>query len=634
MSNTERKRSPRRAFGVRAQAAALLAVMTIELAAFAQAPAQPAKPGEKSPPAGDTNKSAPAPAGSPAQPAPAQPAPEAGQPAPSGEAAAETEEVSEAVKQEARDHFLKGLALLREEAWGPALAEFMLSRDLFPTRAATNNAAISLRRLQRYDEALDMFEALLREFPNLPANERTAAQRAIVELKGLVGTVEIIGAEPGATISIGGQTRGEYPPVTPLRVPAGTHIVRVFKEGFEAFEGRAEVAGGLTVTLEAPMRKLSQSGRLKVTEQGGRAIDVLVDNVVVGQTPWEGSLAVGDHTVSLRGKDKLGTQPVAAPVKAQEVTALTLRAEELDAAMRVDPTPAGARVAINAVTVGRGAWAGRLKSGTHRVEVAADGFLPVVRQIVLERGEREIVTVELQRDPNADFWRKPPKFVFELDGSLALAPSFGGDVIDSCRSDCARSLGLGASTQLFAAYELGSGLQFGLTAGYLSITQSATRREGTLVPNSLEPRPGTADDDLLVRAFLGGATLGYHVGERFPVLFRLGVGGFIGSVRDDRAGTFTTRSNESFDAFPVTTTAQARYFFISPEARAGLRISKNFELSAGIKALLLITPTQPRWNDQIELDAASDGAGTYPADSLTGSFMVIISPGLGVRYDF
>jgi hypothetical protein len=606
--------------------------MTIELAAFAQAPTAPAKPNEKG--AAPATKSAPAASAAQAPQAPAPPAGDATPPSGGDAAPAETEGPSEAVKQEARVHFQKGLALLREEAWGPALAEFMLSRELFATRAATNNAAIALRRLQRYDEALDMFEALLREFPNLPANERTAAQRAIVELKGLVGTVEIVGAEPGATISIAGQSRGEYPPVTPLRVPAGTHIIRVFKEGFEAFEGRAEVAGGLTVTVEAKMRKLSQSGRLKVSEQGGRSLDVLVDNVVVGQTPWEGTLAVGDHTVALRGKEKLGTQPVAAPVKPQEVTALTLRAEELDAAMRVEPTPAGARVAINAVTVGRGAWAGRLKSGNHQVEVAADGFLPVTRQVVLERGEREIVAVQLQRDPNADFWRKPPKFVFELDGSIALAPSFGGDVIDSCRSDCTRSLGLGASAQIFAAYELGSGLQFGLTAGYLGIGQSATDREATLVPHSLEARPGTATDDISVRGFVGGATLGYHVGERFPVLFRLGVGGFLGSVRDDREGSFMTRSNTEFDAFPVTTIASMRYVFIAPEARVGVRFAKHFEASAGMRALLLITPSQPRWDNEIELDAASDGAGTYPADSLTGSFMVVLSPGLSIRYDF
>ena len=99
-------------------------------------------------------------------------------------------------------------------------------------------------------------------------------------------------------------------------------------------------------------------------------------------------------------------------------------------------------------------------------------------------------------------------------------------------------------------------------------------------------------------------------------------------------GTFTTRANTEFDAFPVTSTDQARYVFISPEARAGVRFAKHFEASAGIRALLLIAPTQPRWDDQIELDASTDGAGTYPAETLAGSFMVILSPGLSARYDF
>jgi hypothetical protein len=603
---------------VRAEALALLAILSIQTAAFAQGATPPARP--------SSDKTAPA--------SPAPPAGAAAPPAGAEAVSAEETEASEAVKQEARVHFQKGLALLREEAWGAALAEFALSRDLFPTRAATNNAAIALRRLQRYDEALDMFETLLREFPNVPANEKTAAQRAIVELRGLVGTIEIQGAEAGSTITIAGQTRGDYPPVKPLRVPAGTHIVRVFKEGFEPHESRVEVAGGLTVTIEAKLRKLAQSGRLKVAEQGGRSLDVLVDNVIVGQTPWEGTIGVGEHTVSLRGKDKLGTQPVAAPVKPQELTSLTLRAEELDAAMRVDPTPAGARVAINSVTVGRGAWAGRLKSGTHRVEVAADGFLPLVRQVVLERGEREIVSVQLQRDPNADFWRKPPKLVFELTGSVALAPSLGGDVVDTCGGTCSRSIGVGAITQFHFGYELGSGLAFGLTAGYLSAIQSADGRDATIVPHSLEPRQGKADDELLLRGFVGGATLGYHIGETFPVLFRLGVGTLIGSVRDARTGTFTARDATTFEAFPVTDSQGAKFVYVSPEARVGVRFLKHVEVNVGITAMFLIAPSPPRWNNTIELAASTDGAATYPNDTLTGSFVAILAPGLGARYDF
>ncbi|MCA9619893.1 MAG: PEGA domain-containing protein, partial [Myxococcales bacterium] len=72
--------------------------------------------------------------------------------------------VTAETKELAKVHFKRGLKLLREEAWSPALAEFLQSRELFPTRVATNNAGIALRKLQRYDEALDMFETLLRDF--------------------------------------------------------------------------------------------------------------------------------------------------------------------------------------------------------------------------------------------------------------------------------------------------------------------------------------------------------------------------------------------------------------------------------------------------------------------------------------
>ena len=71
-----------------------------------------------------------------------------------GEARVEVDEPAEkeitaAEKVRAKEHFKRGLRLLREEAWAPALAEFLQSRELFPTRVATNNAAVALRKLQR-----------------------------------------------------------------------------------------------------------------------------------------------------------------------------------------------------------------------------------------------------------------------------------------------------------------------------------------------------------------------------------------------------------------------------------------------------------------------------------------------------
>jgi hypothetical protein len=599
--------------------ASLLLLSSFAIEAAAQAPAKPVAP----PPPTAQAPVAPPPA-APAKPAadapPAQPV------------------LDESKKGEAKAHFDKGLTLLQEEAWAAALAEFLASRELYPTRAATNNAAIALRKLQRYDESLDMFETLLREFPNIPAEERTAAQRAVAELRELVGTIEITGAEPGAAIVVGGQNRGEYPPITPLRVSAGTHLVRIFKEGFEPFETRADVAGGQTARIAVKMTPLTASGRLKVAERGGRAIEVLVDNVTVGVTPWEGTLSVGNHTIVLRGKGRVGTAPVAAPVKSRELTTLTLAAEELDAALRVEPTPPGASVVIDGVPVGRGVWIGWLKSGQHRVEIGAEGFLAATRDVKLERGGREIVNVALDRDPNAAMWKKPSRWAFDVTAGVAFVPSFGGEVAGACTGKCSQSLGLGALGLVHAGYQLGSGVGFGIAAGYLFGAQNVTGRSTELVPYARNgqppPQSGTADDKLRLSAFLGGASIFYRLGEKVPVLFRLGVGAMVGQLRDERSGSFVASDGSKNKPFAVADLERPVYLYLDPEIRVGARIGDHVDLFAGAQVLMLLALSQPKWDGTIEVTAGADGAGTYKSAATMGSFLFGIAPTIGARYDF
>src|SRR5690349_12386959 len=73
-------------------------------------------------------------------------------------------------KEEARVHFDRGLTHVDSSSWDAALAEFLRSIEIFPTRTATKNAAFSLRKLNRHDEALDLYEGLLRDFRDLPGD--------------------------------------------------------------------------------------------------------------------------------------------------------------------------------------------------------------------------------------------------------------------------------------------------------------------------------------------------------------------------------------------------------------------------------------------------------------------------------
>ncbi|WP_437671880.1 PEGA domain-containing protein [Sorangium sp. So ce131] len=157
--------------------------------------------------------------------------------------------------ERARAHFERGVALLQANDWAAALDEFLLSRRLYPTPKATNNAAVCLRELGRFDEALEMVESLLAGFPALSPEMRSAAESEAERLRDLVGAVAIEGAEPGAALLVDGRRRGELPLRAPLRLNAGSHQIRVLKQGFEPFEATLEVAPRQTARLALRLRR-------------------------------------------------------------------------------------------------------------------------------------------------------------------------------------------------------------------------------------------------------------------------------------------------------------------------------------------------------------------------------------------
>jgi hypothetical protein len=58
---------------------------------------------------------------------------------------------------------------------------------------------------------LDVYEALLRDFSDLPRDLKLEAMREVKDLRGLVGTIDVQGAEPEASIAIDGIPRGAPP---------------------------------------------------------------------------------------------------------------------------------------------------------------------------------------------------------------------------------------------------------------------------------------------------------------------------------------------------------------------------------------------------------------------------------------
>jgi hypothetical protein len=563
-------------------------------------------------PAGAQRAAKPGPAPAPAAPAPA----------------------SDAKKEEAKARFERGMTLFDKKVWDAALVEFLESRAAFPTRSNTQNAAICLRNLNRFDEALDMFEALLKEFPTLPPTDRSAVEKEIGELQQLVGAIEIRAQESGALITIDGRERGTTP-APALRVAAGTHVMRVYKEGFAPVEKRVEVAGKQSLVVEAKLETLAQSGRLSVTEDGGKGAEVLVDNVVVGKTPWAGLVATGEHVVFLRGEGNLGTQPANATVRINQVTPIVLALEALDCSLRVEPTPSGASVAVDGVVVGSGLWDGRLRKGRHKIEVAQNGFLPQVRSLDLAPAAHERIAVQLERDPDSPLWQaqKKPRIFVELAPTFPLALVVGGDVSDSGSA----SLPLGFAGRAHIGYELPSGLGFALDAGYLYLARDVDDRDTFIRPVGKPEARGTANDKLSLKGLLVGGSAQLHrstFGEKMPLLLRVGVGAFLANATDRRSGEFTPAGAGPLQVDTAKTSTDVPHLYIAPEVRVGYRLNDHLEVSAGIELMVLVALKEARWDPNSAVVLGNQGLAGYDNQSLFGSTLLLVNPGVGARFDF
>jgi hypothetical protein len=616
----------------------------------------------------------------PARVALAQPAPP---PPPDAAAAGAASAVDEAVKAQAKEAFFRGVEHFQNESWDAALAEFLRSRELYATPVAVKNAAVCLRQLRRYAEALDMYEELLSKFGSqLKPEDKKAAEEALAALQASVGELMITSDPAGCTVIVDGQERGTTPLPEAIRLNAGTHGVRVYKEGYEPLQREVVIAGTQRVGIDAKLKALAQSGKLIVVEASGQKLDVVVDGAVVGQTPrWEGTLAVGTHTVFLRGADDVGTPPSAATVFANQTSNLSLRATKLDAELRVEPVPSNARVDIDGVQVGSGVWEGRLKSGTHKVEVTAEGFLAYRKDVTVSTGKREVLRVALERDLTNPMWKEAfrPHLYADLVGGAAWAPAFGGSADGACAkgecSDRSRPLGLLAGVR--GGYQLTSGLGIELFVGYLYMKESMTREleMETELGDKIEFRSTEYEDTTSIGGPAAALAASYQFFEKTPLVVRAWAGAARVRAIFTNGGTFSGECLEEPDfecdddappRAPVDRGGPLRYEeeikvaekthniwvpFVGPEVSLGYRFGERVMVALGVPFFVMLAPETKRVKRSGEertlglpqpVDPDPDnppdappalGNVQYPIENGFGTFFVI-APNLHARFDF
>jgi hypothetical protein len=481
-------------------------------------------------------------------------------------------------RSEAATHFQIGLDLVDRHRWDSALAEFRRSNELYTTPNALENAAVCLRELGRYDEALDTYDELVLHYP--PAN-RKAVDADMRRIADHVGAVAVTADVAGATVVVDDRQRGRTPVQEAIRVTAGAHDVRVYAEGRAPFEDRVTVAPHETVRVTASLPAVAKLATVRVVEARGRVFEVLVDGGVVGRTPWEGTVAAGAHTFQLRGEGDMGAPPVRRSVALDEKATVTLAARRLPGVVRVEPDPETATVWIDGRRVGRGTFDGPLASGDHTVGLAAPWREPLTMSVHASSEKPIAVRPSLERIR---------RFYGELVGGVMPGDDRAAGVPGCDDGSCIGNVG-GARLGWMLLRHVGVDA-FYYVFGF-------ARRAGQ------QPT---------LQAGLGGMTLGgsleYEAFDRTPLLLRLGFGAMFGSVSLSTQGV---ASGVELSRQPNATGFVSAV--VMPEVRFGYRLTRAVTVDVGATLILFVVP-----------DAHGGGAGD---DLTTGLPLATTSRGLG-----
>lgn len=490
--------------------------------------------------------------------------------------------------RDAKRLFREGNALRKAGDYVGALQRYQQSRELVPSVANTLNAAYCLERLERLDEALDLYEELLTQFGEaLDAEERAAVVAASRRLREAVGALDLSANVDGILV-IDGRMRGKLPLTGPVRLMPGEHVVRVIKDGYAAFEQRVGIRSGDTAKLDAVLHPLASAGRLRVASEELQGGQLYVDGALVGELPWEGTLSPGRHVYWVQD-GPVGTAPTVGVVVEGQTALVTPEARPLGPPMRLVTRPRTAALSVNGVVLGSGSWEGRLPVGEYLVEATEEGYLPAKlrRRIVFGTGTGTL-EVELEADPSHPRWATPPPSRLYVDafGGAAFGEGLGSQAEDACEAGRCEEQGVagGWLVGARAGYEFPFRLAVEVGAGYLDVSKRL-RRNATASfgdpPNEVVYR---FDDDLRLRGPVTTVGLAYRLplGSTAAAEVRLHAGAMFGAANDPVRATATANGTTA-DAYVTGAGEQADFssLFVVPGARVRFAIGR-WAVGAGV----------------------------------------------------
>lgn len=215
-------------------------------------------------------------------------------------------------KEEAKRHFDIGISLISGEPkdYAGALVEFQTSVRLYPTKTGLYNLGLCYRRLARYGEALETFARLKREFGHTMSDSlKQDVDWEVAAIERLTVRLTIVVNQPGATITLNGETIGTSPLPKPLILGPREYRLRVDLLGFQPVLRKLSLASGQRHVERVELEPLA--AQLMVTTHGTDGASILVDGKLAGMTPLTSPLSIpaGHHMVTVTKDGYEGPAP-------------------------------------------------------------------------------------------------------------------------------------------------------------------------------------------------------------------------------------------------------------------------------------------------------------------------------------
>jgi hypothetical protein len=148
-------------------------------------------------------------------------------------------------RNNAGDHFRRGVALYKERDFVAALVEFRRAYELSPNYRVLYDIGQSLFQLQRYADAIPVFESYLTQGgAQISAVRRASVEGDLRTLRSRVGHVEVTVNVDGAEVRVDDQTVGTSPLPKPVLVSVGSRRITVAKAGRVSLEKFVDVSAG------------------------------------------------------------------------------------------------------------------------------------------------------------------------------------------------------------------------------------------------------------------------------------------------------------------------------------------------------------------------------------------------------